>query len=441
MVCFGSFWHRSPEIQRHRRQMIEKPSIRLCRRTRSYGFGQDPKRIIGHSKGFSGRIWPQKMVLMALVPRGKSVLMASHRCSLSRSGLKLDRFWYIGRKRIWEVCKISQNLAGPCMGNAKPIHPAAMRGLYVVYIAACLVERTWRFALPLVLSYINGGYRAIAVLGFVSPLFVSLLGPIVGSFLDKIYRPYGLGLMLTLQDIAIIASGVVVILSATTPGASLANGPLFSALLALSGVERLTAVLSELAIERDWVTQLSGRDNDIALATSNAILRRGDLVCEAIGAMAFGWLYSCSGLVAAVAVTVILAAVAVPLQLYFILFIAKRAPDAMVHGRGEATTAPIKPPTWKQLLNVRKDMVSKTSKAKRPIRHHMIKHYASFLDGWKTYFRQPILFSSLTFVLLFLNVALSPGGLITAFLTSKGLDGKGMAMFRGGCACKFEILF
>lgn len=34
---------------------------------------------------------------------------------------------------------------------------------------------------------------------------------------------------------------------------------------------------------------------------------------------------------------------------------------------------------------------------------------AHSLDGWRSYFRQPILPSSLTFVLLFFNVVLSPG--------------------------------
>lgn len=62
---------------------------------------------------------------------------------------------------------------------------------------------------------------------------------------------------------------------------------------------------------------------------------------------------------------------------------------------------------------------------------------AHALDGWRSYFAQPILPSSLTCVLLFFNVVLSPGGLITAFLTSRGFDGNAMAAFRGGCASEW----
>ncbi len=56
------------------------------------------------------------------------------------------------------------------------------------------------------------------------------------------------------------------------------------------------------------------------------------------------------------------------------------------------------------------------------------------VDGWRTYLRQPIVPSSLTYVILFFNVALSPGGLITAFLASWGMDGTAMALFKSGCA-------
>jgi iron-regulated transporter 1 len=333
-----------------------------------------------------------------------------------------------------------------------------MDALYFMYLCACLVERTWRFALPLCLAYVEGGYQAIAVLGFVSPLGCSLLGPAIGRLLDSMYRPYGLSLMVGLQGIAIMASGLVVLAAAANPAVKFVDGPLFIVLLALSMIERLTAILSELAIERDWVTQLSGKDNALALASSNAMLRRTDLSCELVGSLAFGWLYTTAGLAISVASATFLALILLPAQLLSIFRIAKMVPEAMVHGRDEAEVAMFKPLSWKRLLGKKKktlnentDMVNTLENENETIFNGNIKqkppdiHKISLLqhiknqsvhavDGWRAYFRQPILFSSLTFVLLFFNVALSPGGLITAFLTAKGLDGKGMAIFRGGCA-------
>lgn len=55
------------------------------------------------------------------------------------------------------------------------------------------------------------------------------------------------------------------------------------------------------------------------------------------------------------------------------------------------------------------------------------------MDGWKLYFSQPILPASISYIMLFFNAVLSPGGLMTAFLASRGLSGTAAAIFR--CAC------
>lgn len=44
--------------------------------------------------------------------------------------------------------------AGPSDGT--PVHPRAVNVLYLMYLCSCLVERTWRFALPLVLAHLEG---------------------------------------------------------------------------------------------------------------------------------------------------------------------------------------------------------------------------------------------------------------------------------------------
>lgn len=40
--------------------------------------------------------------------------------------------------------------------------------------------------------------------------------------------------------------------------------------------------------------------------------------------------------------------------------------------------------------------------------------------GWKEYMQQPVLPASLAYVLLYFNVVLAPGSLMTAFLTQRG---------------------
>ena len=52
------------------------------------------------------------------------------------------------------------------------------------------------------------------------------------------------------------------------------------------------------------------------------------------------------------------------------------------------------------------------------------------LAGWQLYLRQPILPASAAYVLLFFNAVLGPGGMMTAFLASKGLSGAASGVFR-----------
>lgn len=54
------------------------------------------------------------------------------------------------------------------------------------------------------------------------------------------------------------------------------------------------------------------------------------------------------------------------------------------------------------------------------------------LSGWSLFLRQPILPASLAYILLGFNAVLSPGGLMTAFLASRGLTGTAAALFRSG---------
>lgn len=53
---------------------------------------------------------------------------------------------------------------------------------------------------------------------------------------------------------------------------------------------------------------------------------------------------------------------------------------------------------------------------------------------WRAYFSQPVLPASLALIMLYFNAVLSPGGLMTAFLSSLGLPGTAAAFFR--CASR-----
>ncbi|GJP37141.1 hypothetical protein CLOM_g21581 [Closterium sp. NIES-68] len=58
----------------------------------------------------------------------------------------------------------------------------------------------------------------------------------------------------------------------------------------------------------------------------------------------------------------------------------------------------------------------------------------SVARGWRSFLGQPVLAVSVAYVLLFFNCVLSPGGLITSFLTQQGVDVSVIGAFRGACA-------
>ena len=102
-----------------------------------------------------------------------------------------------------------------------------------MYAFTCLVERAWRFGLPLVLvdipgkllrpcclwvnwssffsSYVAaaGGFQTVALVGFIAPLAVTVLGPATGQLLDHSPRQLALNTCAVVQGTCIVISGVI----------------------------------------------------------------------------------------------------------------------------------------------------------------------------------------------------------------------------------------
>ena len=147
-------------------------------------------------------------------------------------------------------------------------------------------------------------------------------------------------------------------------------------------------------------TVCTGKANVTALAHCNANLRRIGLATELVGALIFGYVYSVGGLRASMAFTGTLAAAAIPLQLFFIRRIARLAPEAMLHGRHEPGAGWAQLSGWRGFAERSHSGRASAAATSRPLAARVREQLAHALDGWGTYFRQPILPSSLSFVLV-----------------------------------------
>ncbi|BDA44279.1 Solute carrier family 40 member 3, chloroplastic [Coccomyxa sp. Obi] len=192
------------------------------------------------------------------------------------------------------------------------------------------------------------------------------------------------------------------------PALDLQRSTWFPVLLCCTMLERLSAFASDIAIERDWITQLSGKTNPEALSTSNAILRRMDMLSEMVGTLCFGWCFTQLGAAKTLTTLITFAALSLPAMLCLIDRVAEATPRVMVRMRSLAMERAANPP----LPNPFSDR-----HLLRGILYQLGLQVQQTLDGWKLYLRQPILPASLAYIMLYFNAAVLLAGAALLYKT------------------------
>ncbi|GFP80357.1 solute carrier family 40 member 3 chloroplastic [Phtheirospermum japonicum] len=285
---------------------------------------------------------------------------------------------------------------------ATPAHPAGLYALFASCLAGNLVEQLWNFAWPAAIAMIHPSLLPVAVMGFFAKLAVIVGGPLVGKLMDHFPRVPAYNCLTVVQAAAQLLSVGMIIQAHTvkpTPVSSVLAQPWFVILVIALAVERLSGLALGVAMERDWVVLLAGTNRPIALAQANAILSRIDLLCEIAGASLFG------------------------------IFLSKHEPVTCLQMAASLmiwSLPVVVVLTW--LTNKLSAGVLDRAKCPQTCCGKVIKH------GWFEYIQQPVLPASLAYVLLYFNVVLAPGGLMTAFLTQHGLNPTIIGGFSGLCA-------
>ncbi|KAF8401313.1 hypothetical protein HHK36_012246 [Tetracentron sinense] len=269
---------------------------------------------------------------------------------------------------------------------ATPAHPTGLYALYASCFAGNLVEQLWNFAWPAAVALLHPSLLPVAVVGFFTKAAAQLLS------VAMIIRAH------TIPPIS--ASSVLL-------------QPWFIILVLAGAVERLSGLALGVAMERDWVVLLAGTNRPIALAQANAIISRIDLLCEIAGASLFGILLSKYDPVTCLKLSAGLMICALPVVVILMWLTNKLSTGVL--DRSKSPLACGKSFTGGQLPDSG-NLVD------------AIKH------GWMEYKQQPVLPASLAYVLLYFNVVLTPGGLMTAFLTQRGLNPSIIGGFSGLCA-------
>ncbi|CAN4108919.1 unnamed protein product [Withania somnifera] len=300
---------------------------------------------------------------------------------------------------------------------ATPAHPAGLYALYASCLAGNMVEQLWNFASPAAIALIHPSLLPVALMGFFAKLAVIGGGPLVGKLMDHFPRVPAYNCLSVIQTAAqLVSVGMIVHGHALHPtsASSLLFHPWFIVLVLAGAIERLSGLALGVAVERDWVVLLAGTNRPVALAQANAVLSRIDLLCEIVGASLFGILLSKYEPVVCLKIAACLMMGSLPIVVCPTWLTNKLSSGVL--DRAVETCF-----SCSSLSSLKSENIV-------GVGLEAIKH------GWFEYVRQPVLPASLAYVLLYFNVVLAPGGLMTAFLTQQGLNPSIIGGFSGLCA-------
>ncbi|CAI7823527.1 unnamed protein product, partial [Closterium sp. NIES-54] len=365
--------------------------------------------------------------------------------------------------------------------------------LYMAFVFNCFVEHAWRFAGAALLALLHDSLLPVAVASFASQLVVFVGAPLVGDMMDSAPRVAAFNTISCIQSAAMVAAALATLTAvhaapaaAGQTGAALMRKGWFVVLVLAGAVERITGIASGVAFERDWVILLAGQDNAAALANANAMLRRADLFCDVAGPLVFGWLLSAFS--PAVCIRASLATMLLSLPILICLVLLTDRQSNGVLSRPKPPAAPLlslEPPSTEPtstssrtdsrgvgrsssegataagaagsaadsgastrspspaagfpspallLMSGARAVAAALTGSCRAAGSVLGMSFRSVVRGWRSFLGQPVLPVSVAYVLLFFNCVLSPGGLITSFLTQQGVDVSVIGAFRGACA-------
>ncbi|XP_012463214.1 solute carrier family 40 member 3, chloroplastic [Gossypium raimondii] len=303
---------------------------------------------------------------------------------------------------------------------ATPAHPEGLYAFYASCLAGNLVEQLWNFAWPSAIALLHPSLLPVAVMGFFTKLVIIIGGPLVGKLMDHSPRVPSYIFLNAVQASAQLLSVAMIIHAHSVSSASASSSllhPWFAVLVIAGAIEKLSGVALGVAMERDWVVLLAGTNRPTALAQANAVLNRIDLLCEIAGTSLFGVLLSRYDPVTCLKFAAGLMMSSLPVMIGLTWLTNKLS--AGVLDRAKCSQSCCRTSAEGPLPDA-DNLVDTGLKAIKL--------------GWREYIQQPVLPASLAYVLLYFNVVLTPGSLLTAFLTQRGLNPSIIGGFSGLCA-------
>jgi iron-regulated transporter 1 len=285
--------------------------------------------------------------------------------------------------------------------------------LYVQTFLASFGERLWGFAVPMLLAtmYPKNMWPA-ATLAFIETMSGFLSGPTVGALIDRSSRLAIMRVALVGQNVSIVvASGCFYALVWFDLGSADAvpydKWTFWVPMLCLylvAALNSVAALADSVSIKKIWVPAICHGNEDL-LRSTNASMRRINLLCEVGAPLAFGLMLSFLPKDRAISISILVVVV-----WNIVSFVPELVTLQAIYNR-----VPL----------LAESSIGTSQPVKNPLREA--------LHGWHSYVNHNVFLASLAYALLFVTV-LMPGVLMTSFLIFWKIEQWEIAVFRGLCA-------
>ena len=155
-----------------------------------------------------------------------------------------------------------------------------------------LGSKAWEFATPLLLLRFspNGGLIAPAIFGLAVFGLQFVMGPAVGQWMDHTARMPVVRRGIALQAVAVVgAIGVFGLLCKyEKAGSGGIPWALLASMIGCGFVEAIGALISDVAVRKDWVATIWADGDQEELSSVNSAMARIDLLAESFGPLAAG---------------------------------------------------------------------------------------------------------------------------------------------------------
>ena len=321
--------------------------------------------------------------------------------------------------------------------------------IYTAHALSAWGDRVWYFAIPLFLTDLDPNSLFLtAVYGLALSLSVFVGSPLLGKWIDKTQRLKTMGILLTIQNTAVVLSATLLVIQRKY-GSENTVYETYATVIVLGSIGMLASQGCRIAIQRDWIVVVAAGESDF-LAQLNAITKRIDLLTKILAPMACGNIMTLTSLNIGALFICAWNVMSLVLEYYLLRLVYKRTPElaknkkklsikdgndeedehVTLNNKGEDSSG-AEDNTEQNLESsvlskeIIKQQKSKTCKG--------LGFFATFIHGYRLYFKQPIAIVGVARAFMFLTV-MGFGYLMISFVNTQCISEFSVGIVSASCA-------